>query len=446
MDERDMVRRVKVFASSELKLNILLCLKYREMDVNDLQAVLGGRNTTILHAIRDMTDDDLISRGRQGYRLTNLGKIRVCVLESLMAVLDDIEARPDFWLNHDISSIPPEMLERLSMLRRSEMVSTNPASPLEIHERLESLLSTSKKISAILPLLIFPKDSKVFTNALRSGSRVDLLMTEKISGSLLDDGSLSAYEVERLLNFESFRLRLIGEDLRLALFVTESFLYLGLYRHDGVYDVGTGAIYLGESAVAWGMELFEYYAQRSRELDEGDLKRVFRSVVHPEAEAQALAGEEPGAFDVMIVEDDPGHATLIRRIFEESSPRWRVHHASQLRDALRWIEDSYGRPFLVVADYLLPDGCGLDLAGKAERPLEVGFPLIILTGFGSEKIAVQAFKSGVMDYVVKEADSIQRLPEIAEEALLRWRELKRRAVGGEGHPSPQEGQGLPLKV
>ena len=75
-------------------------------------------------------------------------------------------------------------------------------------------------------------------------------MTEKIAGSLLDDGSISAYEVERLLKFESFRLRLIGEDLKLALFVTESFLYLGLYRHDGVYDVGTGAIYLGESAVA----------------------------------------------------------------------------------------------------------------------------------------------------------------------------------------------------
>lgn len=446
MDRRETVKRVKLFASSELKMNILLCLKYREMDINDLQALLGGRNTTILHAIRDMSDEDLISRGRYGYKLTNLGKIRSSVLESLMAVLTDLEARPDYWLNHDISGIPPEMLERLSMLLGSETISSDPASPLECHQRLESMLSSSKKISAILPVLIFPKDSKVFINFLRRGCRVDLLMTEKIAGSFLEDGSISATEVERAFKFENFRFRLIDDDIRLALFVTESFLYLGLYREDCVYDVGSGTIYLGESAIAWGMELFEYYARRSRDLDEGDLVRISRSCTQPEEEVPAPAAEDAVPFVVMIVEDDLGHATLIRRIFEESSSRWRVHHASQLRDALRWIEENNGRPFLVVADYLLPDGCGLDLAGKAERPLEVGFPLIILTGFGSEKIAAQAFKAGAIDYVVKEADSMQRLPEIAEEALLRWRELKRRAAAEEGPRSPMEGEGGPLKV
>lgn len=42
MDERDMVKRVRSFASSELKLNILLRLKYNEQNINDLQTALGG--------------------------------------------------------------------------------------------------------------------------------------------------------------------------------------------------------------------------------------------------------------------------------------------------------------------------------------------------------------------------------------------------------------------
>lgn len=76
-----------------------------------------------------MSDEDLIYRGRYGYKLTNLGSIRTSVLEGVIAVLADLEARPDFWLNHDISSIPPEMLDRLSMLLRSEMISPDPTTP-----------------------------------------------------------------------------------------------------------------------------------------------------------------------------------------------------------------------------------------------------------------------------------------------------------------------------
>lgn len=429
MNERDLVKQVRVFASSELRMNILLILKNGAGDINDLQKELGGRKTTILHAIRDMLDSDLITKDRRGYRLTNLGKIKTSVLDNVMRVFENLETYPDLWLNHDISSIPPEFLDRLGMLFQSDIIPPDPSTPLKCHEKLVSMLAKAKKIYAILPVMAFPKDSGIFLTPVRKGSRVDLLITDTVVESLFDEEGALSPGMRQALKFDNFELRLASRDIKLMLIVTEFFVYLGLWRDDGVYDVGSGTIYTGDCAVTWGLQLFEYYFGTSANVGEADLMDIYSSSRRSTPDG-GRSDEKRGAIPeeaetVILVEDNLGHAAFIRRLFEGEDSRWNFHHVINLRDALRWIEENEDRSFLVIADYLLPDGCGLDLARDAESPQEVGFPLIILTGFGSEKIAVQAFKSGAMDYVVKDADSMQKLPESAKTALRKWREYKK---------------------
>jgi predicted transcriptional regulator/FixJ family two-component response regulator len=446
MDDRELVKLVRIFASSELRMNTLLSLKNDSKDINDLQEDLGGRNTTILHALRDMVDLGLIEKDRDGYRLTNLGKIKTGLLSEILRVFDNLETNPGYWQNHDIRSIPPVLLERLSMLFQSDMISPDPTEPLRCHEMLVSMLAASKNIRVILPVLIFPKGSDIFLTSLRRGSSLDILVTEDVTPFLLTDDGVLEPEIKKSLKFESFSLRLAREEIRLALVVTESFVYLGLFLSDGVYDLGSGAIYTGECAVTWGTKLFEYYAGRSTPLDEEELLRTASS---SRSHIASVGGEAPasdGAELILLVEDDVGHAALIRRIFEDSGSRAEFHHQANLRDALRWVKENRGRSFLVIADYLLPDGCGIDLSGNADRPLDVGFPLIILTGYGSEKIAVQAFKSGAMDYVVKDAESLERLPEIVRDALRKWRLYQRRAAAEDDMERLGDERSRPLKI
>jgi DNA-binding response OmpR family regulator len=124
---------------------------------------------------------------------------------------------------------------------------------------------------------------------------------------------------------------------------------------------------------------------------------------------------------VLLVEDEESHAELIRRVFEERNPSWRIDHAAGIKDATKWLDLNIKKfPFLVISDYNLPDGTGLELAKNARVPEDVGFPLIILTGVGSEKLAVQALKSGVMDYVVKDTEDINLLPRTAIHAIRKW--------------------------
>lgn len=452
MDERDLVKQVRAFASSELRMNILLCLKNGERDVNDLQKALGGRNTTILHAIKGMIDSDLVIKGRYGYRLTNIGQIKTSALEYVMRIFENLETNPDFWLSHDISCIPPDFLDGLGMLFQSEIIFPDSSTPLKCHDKLVSMLARSKKICAILPVLIFPKNSDIFLSSLQRGSRVDLLITDKVVETLFDEEGALSTEFRQALKFENFKLRMTSSDAKLVLIVTESFVFIGLWRHDGVYDVGSGTIYIGDSAVTWGLRAFKYLFDASSDVGEADLLEVYssfrRSALDGGRSDEGRGSPPEEAKTIMLIEDNVGHAAFINRLFEENGSIWNFHHAINLRDGLRWIEENKGGSFLVIADYLLPDGRGLDLAGDAQKPQEVGFPLIILTGFGSEKIAVQAFKSGAMDYVVKDAESMRKLPEMAKEALRKWDEDMRQKPpeGDQNLGETESGQKRKLKI
>lgn len=131
---------------------------------------------------------------------------------------------------------------------------------------------------------------------------------------------------------------------------------------------------------------------------------------------------------VLLVEDEDAHAAIIIRVFEENSSAWKIDRVSTIGDALKWLDGNKNKSFLVISDYRLPDGTGLDLTRDANSPEKVGYPLIILTGVGSEKLAASAFKSGAMDYVVKDPDDLKHLPQTAIEVLHEWHRIAKESA------------------
>jgi len=71
---------------------------------------------------------------------------------------------------------------------------------------------------------------------------------------------------------------------------------------------------------------------------------------------------------------------------------------------------------LIVLDYLMPDIDGLKVLERINAE-KYHLPVIILTGVGSEDIAVAAMKAGALDYVAKDIGYIQILPEIIRDNI-----------------------------
>ncbi|VUT24322.1 MAG: response regulator FixJ [Candidatus Methanolliviera sp. GoM_oil] len=125
---------------------------------------------------------------------------------------------------------------------------------------------------------------------------------------------------------------------------------------------------------------------------------------------------------VLLVEDEEAHVELVKKAFVKSGSEWEINHVSNLEDTFKWLNEN-DPPSLIIADHLLPDGSGIDLLGKAKRPEDVGIPVIILTGHGTEELAVRSLKSGAMDYVVKSTERFEEMPWIAERVLREWKNI-----------------------
>ncbi len=127
---------------------------------------------------------------------------------------------------------------------------------------------------------------------------------------------------------------------------------------------------------------------------------------------------ERRAITVLLVEDNPDHVHLIERRLRDGG--FEIRRASSGREALTSLEGID----LVLLDYRLPDMSGLDTLQEIRRV--DGPSVVMVTGMGSEEVAVEAMRAGAIDYVVKDATYIRMLPEVVERA---WRlhDLTRRA-------------------
>jgi PAS domain S-box-containing protein len=120
---------------------------------------------------------------------------------------------------------------------------------------------------------------------------------------------------------------------------------------------------------------------------------------------------------VLLVEDDPAHAELVRRAFAMRDRRVELRVAETLNEARGCLAEPSGRLHLVISDWRLPDGEGMELLTD-ERLSDV--PVIIMTSQGNERLAVGALKAGALDYVVKSETTLLDMPHIAERVLREW--------------------------
>lgn len=99
--------------------------------------------------------------------------------------------------------------------------------------------------------------------------------------------------------------------------------------------------------------------------------------------------------NILIVEDDP----YIVEYFKSAAGD-RYHLVSvQIGRQAQTIMQSTGID-LIILDYRLPDISGLELL-KGIRKRDLSIPVILLTGYGNEDIATQAFRYGACDYIKK---------------------------------------------
>ena len=105
-------------------------------------------------------------------------------------------------------------------------------------------------------------------------------------------------------------------------------------------------------------------------------------------------------LDILLIEDNPGDALLVRQILAESGMNVKVHVAMDGQQALQMLSEPDFAPSLIILDLNIPKIPGLTLLERWSGRT----PVVIFSSTASEHEKRRALALGARDFVSKPAD------------------------------------------
>lgn len=140
------------------------------------------------------------------------------------------------------------------------------------------------------------------------------------------------------------------------------------------------------------------------------------------------------ARTVLLVEDEPAHAEIVRRNFAEFQPAGRLLHVADGQAALDYLYRRAGyrdpqrspRPALILLDLRLPRVDGLEVLKTVKADPELRrIPVVMLTTSAAESDVASAYEHHANSYLVKPVDfpRFVALMEALGRYWLTWNEI-----------------------
>ncbi|WP_129714989.1 sigma-54 dependent transcriptional regulator [Pedobacter sp. SYP-B3415] len=114
---------------------------------------------------------------------------------------------------------------------------------------------------------------------------------------------------------------------------------------------------------------------------------------------------------ILIIEDDTTFSQILEGFLGKHG-----HEVTVLYNTQSFLKMAGPAAFdLILTDYRLPDGTGLDIMGHI-RDRQLNIPAIMMTGFNDVRIAVKSIQMGALDYITKPVNPDELLM-IVQQAL-----------------------------
>jgi predicted transcriptional regulator len=251
-------------SSPNLRTETLISLTEGKKDLNDLRKDLNVGSTTISHSLRELEENKLIQEDAERYYfLTNIGKIIANGLIDLNDTTETLYTFESFWLEHDLSTIPDQLLDTLGQLKDSRIISGTPVLIFKAYETVINLLRDAKKIKVISSILI--PDIKLLFDMLVAEKDMRIILTADALYPSIEAVGLE--QVSKAIE-KNFKLHMLRQNLKIGFFaVTDRFMAFVPYRLDGTFDWSSDLLSCNKTAIDWGLALFDHYNELAESVD-----------------------------------------------------------------------------------------------------------------------------------------------------------------------------------
>ena len=133
-------------------------------------------------------------------------------------------------------------------------------------------------------------------------------------------------------------------------------------------------------------------------------------------------------LSILLVEDNPAHAELVRRSLESHRIANKIYHVGDGKAALAYLfrqgafldERRSPRPHIILLDLRLPKIGGLEVLRQVKTSEELKhIPVVILTTSAAERDMAWAYECNANGYVVKPLD-FEKFKQLMDELGYFW--------------------------
>lgn len=253
----DLKEDMRFLVSSDVRSKILLSLHESPKILASLRKELDYTSSTILHAMYQLDEKNLILKKSGVYSLSQIGEVVVLKLINIMNALNSIQKLENMFLNHNTTSIPSYLLHRLECLEKSYIIESTSQDLIKPYNTLKKLISKSKEIK-ILSSIFYP----IYEDILKENSfkgNIQFIVSPEVLENILKNYKDLIITLSRnnLLLYE------LKVDVKIFLIDADNFLSMGLFSTDGTYDSSRFLFAESKDALKWGNHLLKYYLNQS---------------------------------------------------------------------------------------------------------------------------------------------------------------------------------------
>jgi predicted transcriptional regulator len=247
---------------SEKRTNVLRLLEDGPKTSDEIKKDLNVSSTSIMPQIKKLKEGHLITQENDRYQLSEMGEIVVEKMEPLLNTVKVFEENYDYWINHDLSAIPEDLLNRIEELGNYFLLEPDLNRLFEVPEDFKKNLLESRRVMIFLSYF-HPLYLNLYSELARKGAEMYLILTEPVFKRMKEDYTENLQE---LLNSKNTEIYICDKKITLKNVVTDRFCSLVLFDRKGKFD-HQRLMSFDESALEWCEELFTHYKDMSMPLE-----------------------------------------------------------------------------------------------------------------------------------------------------------------------------------
>jgi predicted transcriptional regulator len=256
--------------SSRLKIQILLTLLHNKASLSRLREITGSTSQALIPKIRNLEKQGLMEAVNYEYCLTPLGRVVAMNVEGFVQLLGGINQHHTFFTHHELGDLPVTFLSRIGDLYNSEPKQDTTTDMFYVYSHYLEILKDAAYIHGVSSVAS-PGLAQFIAEKVVTGIPVELVVNNEVIELLTKEPY--ATNMQGLVAYPNFYVWVTNENLRVGLTVTDKYLSMGLFKKDtNLYDSSSDLFSNDPRAVKWGENLFQYYKERSKQLD---LVRLF---------------------------------------------------------------------------------------------------------------------------------------------------------------------------